>query len=130
MANYLRWRSSWWCARSAFSCFTGRNYHALDEASLPRNRQRLEAAQNHSGTPSQPFWRDPQPEAGHALEECTDRDLAFQASQRRTQAVMHTLTERQVAVVLPGDVQYVGTVELPIIPIRRREHRKYQRTSR
>src|SRR6266550_2058789 len=49
MENYLRWRSSWRCAPSAFFCFTGRNCRGLDEASLARNRQRLDAPQNSGG---------------------------------------------------------------------------------
>src|SRR5207253_9720349 len=55
-----------------------------------------------------------------------DRALAFEACQRRTQRVVHSLAKREMALVRPCDVQRIRPVELVFTPVGGCENRKHQ----
>src|SRR5437763_3114035 len=65
--------------------------------------------------------RDVQAQVGEAGEQHAEHDLTLQARQRRTQAVVDAVPERQVRVGRTGEVHPVARLELRRVPVRRLE---------
>ena len=72
--------------------------------------------------PAQARLRHRKPQARHSFEEPPQRDLALQAGQRRAQAIVDALTERQVAVLHASEIKAVGVLELRLVAVGRREN--------
>src|SRR5437762_2618964 len=67
-----------------------------------------------------------QPKALQAHEEIREGDPALQAGERRAQAEVEAVPERDMRVGLAGDVEAVSVAELLRVAVRGAEHRQYE----
>jgi len=82
-------------------------------ASPGRTRKGFQTPQHDSSTPCQLLRRDSEPESREFSQKSFDRDLALEACERRTQAIVHSLAIREIAVVRSGNIQPIRLAEQP-----------------
>jgi hypothetical protein len=95
-----------------------------------RARKGLQSAEHYSSPPPQPLRQDGKLQFRELTQQGVDRNLAFEACQRRTNAAVHSLAKREMAIFRPCDVQRIRLVELVFIPVGGCENRKHQGSAR
>ena len=86
---------------------------------LKGKRQFFQPAHDQALAPTQRFGRLCEPQVGEALEQSSERDLAFQTCQWRAQTEVRALPKGQVFIRLAADVKTIRIAELGFIVIRR-----------
>src|SRR6185369_370053 len=82
-----------------------------------RDRQLREPTEHQAFAPAERARWDGEPEVRRAAQQGVDRDLPFEPREGRAQAVVDAQAEGEVAVRVAGEVEAVGILELPLVPV-------------
>jgi len=78
----------------------------------------VQAVHQRAVPPAQVVRLGRQAQLGEPAEQPADGDLSLEPGQRRAEAVVNAVPEREVAGACPGDVEAVGVGEAAPVPVR------------